>query len=652
MATVIVNPGNTLIVSAPGPQGPAGGGGGGGVTDGDKGDLTVSGGGTTWTIDADAVTFDKIQNVTGPTLLGRQAATAGSAEAITLGSGLSIDGSKQLTITAAYAQQSVTMTAGTGLTGGGDLSANRTFAVAYGSTASTACEGNDARLSDSRTPTAHTHALADLQQGGATTNQVVTWNGSAWAPSSPSGTGTVTSVIAGDGLLGGNITTSGTIDVNFGTAGNTVCEGNDSRLSDARTPTSHTHAPSDIQQGGATSGQVLEWSGTAWAPATLSGGGGGTVTSVTAGTGLTGGTITGTGTIAADFGTTSGTICQGNDSRLSDARTPTSHAHGNITNAGAIGTTAFKPIITSVGGELVAGDFGTTNGTFCQGNDSRLSDARTPTAHTHALADLQQGGATSGQVVAWNGTAWAPATPSGGGGGSGLLDPTTELRIFTTFAAPNGKDNPFQAYNFGSSQPSYVAGDEDDAVGVIRMSTGTGAANHRAVLYMSSDTFASRIWRFEDVASSEIRFKARFVDNNFASAPGVMVAGFSSSGQGNVGAGFYAANFIVDSTDTTKYYAQTKNTTATGTDTGISAVSTNTWKHFRILVEEVSGTLTALFYIDGSLVATHTTNLPVGAGRALAPFFGIQKSDATATASNFDIDYCYLRVAYKTALWT
>jgi len=198
MATVIVNPGNTLIVSAPGPQGPAGGGGGGGVTDGDKGDLTVSGGGTTWTIDADAVTFDKIQNVTGPTLLGRQAATAGSAEAITLGSGLSIDGSKQLTITAAYAQQSVTMTAGTGLTGGGDLSANRTFAVAYGSTASTACEGNDARLSDSRTPTAHTHALADLQQGGATTNQVVTWNGSAWAPSSPSGTGTVTSVIAGD----------------------------------------------------------------------------------------------------------------------------------------------------------------------------------------------------------------------------------------------------------------------------------------------------------------------------------------------------------------------------------------------------------------------------------------------------------------------
>jgi hypothetical protein len=45
-----------------------------------------------------------------------------------------------------------TIAAGTGLTGGGDLSTNRSFAVSFGSTASTACVGNDARLSDARTP--------------------------------------------------------------------------------------------------------------------------------------------------------------------------------------------------------------------------------------------------------------------------------------------------------------------------------------------------------------------------------------------------------------------------------------------------------------------------------------------------------------------
>lgn len=71
------------------------------------------------------------------------------------------------------------------------------------------------------------------------------------------------------------------------------------------------------------------------------------------------------------------------DSRLSDSRTPTAHTHGNITNAGAIGTTSGVPVITGTSGVLQAGAFGTTAGTFCQGNDSRLSDARTPVSHTH-----------------------------------------------------------------------------------------------------------------------------------------------------------------------------------------------------------------------------------------------------------------------------
>lgn len=56
----------------------------------------------------------------------------------------------------------------------------------------------------------------------------------------------------------------------------------------------------------------------------------GAVSAITAGTGLTGGTITGTGTIAADFSAdgvaTSGKIVQATDSRLSNARTPTAHA--------------------------------------------------------------------------------------------------------------------------------------------------------------------------------------------------------------------------------------------------------------------------------------------------------------------------------------
>jgi len=58
--------------------------------DGDKGDVTVGGVGTTLTIDNDAVTFAKMQNVSAASrLVGRgSAAGAGDPEEITLGSGL------------------------------------------------------------------------------------------------------------------------------------------------------------------------------------------------------------------------------------------------------------------------------------------------------------------------------------------------------------------------------------------------------------------------------------------------------------------------------------------------------------------------------------------------------------------------------------
>lgn len=65
-----------------------------------------------------------------------------------------------------------------------------------------------------------------------------------------------------------------------------------------------------------------------------------------------------------------------------------SHTHGNISNDGAIGSTSGLPIITGTDGVLTTGSFGNTAGTFCEGNDSRLSDARTPVAHTHVTADV------------------------------------------------------------------------------------------------------------------------------------------------------------------------------------------------------------------------------------------------------------------------
>lgn len=67
--------------------------GGGGLSDGDKGDITVSGGSSVWTIDADVVTYAKMQNVSaGSVLLGRGDSGSGDPQEITLGSGLTMTG--------------------------------------------------------------------------------------------------------------------------------------------------------------------------------------------------------------------------------------------------------------------------------------------------------------------------------------------------------------------------------------------------------------------------------------------------------------------------------------------------------------------------------------------------------------------------------
>lgn len=234
-------------------------------------------------------------------------------------------------------------------TGGGDRQVRLALNFSSGGGAGYPVEDNDPRMSDARTPNSH---AASHQDGGG--DEVAT---------ATAGANAIPKAGAGGTLAIGWIPT--------GTDASSVCIGNDSRLSDARTPTSHA---SSHQDGG---GDEVA-TATAAANAIPKAGAGGTLA---------------IGWIPT--GTDASSVCIGNDSRLSDARTPTSHASSHQHSGGdeiATATAAANAIPKAgAGGTLAIGwiPTGTDASSVCIGNDSRLSDARTPTSHasTH-----EQGG--------------------------------------------------------------------------------------------------------------------------------------------------------------------------------------------------------------------------------------------------------------------
>ena len=104
-----------------------------------------------------------------------------------------------------------------------------------------------------------------------------------------------------------------------------------------------------------------------------------------------------TGIIGIKLGSTNDSVCVGNDARLSNARTPLAHNHtiSDITNL-TTELASKEPVI--IKNTAFNKDFGNTAGSVCEGNDTRLSDARTPVSHTHSLNDISDLSGFTGSI--------------------------------------------------------------------------------------------------------------------------------------------------------------------------------------------------------------------------------------------------------------
>jgi hypothetical protein len=170
-----------------------------------------------------------------------------------------------------------------------------------------------------------------------------------------------------------------------------------------------------------TNGQVLTWTGSAWTPSTVAGGSG-AVSSVNTKTGVV---VLNTDDVSE--GSTNQYFTNTRwDNRLAAKTTDnlnqgTTNKYFSDTlarNAVAAGTGLSYNSSTGTFSLNTSTDNVTEGSTNLYYTNARF-DTRLGQSNLNAFADVADTTPTTGQALAWNGSAWAPTTISGSGGGSG-----------------------------------------------------------------------------------------------------------------------------------------------------------------------------------------------------------------------------------------
>ena len=338
---------------------------------------------------------------------------------------------------------------GAGLSGCGDLSTDRTLTVggladpqiASGAAIAQSKVANLVSDLAGKAAASHTHPATDISDSTAAGRTLLTAVNAA-AQRSALGLGTAAVL---------NVPASGNA------ATGEVVKGDDTRLSDARTPTAHTHAESDVTNLVSDLGAKAPTSRAINTGVGLTGGGnltadrtidlvlnasGGLVKNLGAGTNELGIGASGVtnamlaGSIAYSKLSLSNSIVNADINSSAAIAYSKLNLTGSILNADLAGSIANSKLansaITIAGtstslGSSITQDTITglgSNGLVKRTGANTLAVAVSGTdyaaaSHTHALSDLTQSGATTNQVPQWNGSAWVPATVSGGGGTPG-----------------------------------------------------------------------------------------------------------------------------------------------------------------------------------------------------------------------------------------
>jgi hypothetical protein len=225
----------------------------------------------------------------------------------------------------------------------------------------------------------------------------------------------------------------------------------------------------------------------------------------------------------------------------------------------------------------------------------------TPASHTHPLSDISQSSATSGQVPSWNGTAWVPTTPSGGGSSQVNSDWNATSGLAQILNKPDLANLPNQQVNDTSSpffEDLYIAGTyyagsavELNATGLLLESTAIGALNN---VQRRNRIMREGVDLFYGSASGSSWNKLAFasLDNSFSVGQAITAAANTSA---------LTASYSVTGTNTTPLLnlSGTWNTTGVARGILLNITDTSSAGASRLLELQTGGTSRFVVRKDG-----------------------------------------------------
>ncbi len=291
--------------------------------------------------------------------------------------------------------------------------------------------------------------------------------------------------------------------------------------------------------------------------------------------------------------------------------------------------------------KLLSNSVGTT--ALASNSVSLLKMADNSVDSTNIVADgvtmskLDQGGATSGQVITWNGSDWRPATPVGAD-----FDINNKFEYFCDFTDLFGSSglNGLMHVTVGGTGANHgaVATLSTYGLGEAELTTGT-QSNGYAGLYTRQPTlfFSYGAWVFKynhwvsALSDATDRYQTLIGFFDTESVVNQVDGAYFLYDEGGVSTGSAAsANWQC---------VTVNNSTRTFTTTG-TAVTATSYQKLEIQVNAAGTSID--FIINGSTVATHTTNIPTTSARATG-FGTLIKKSAGTNARLSRQDYLYVK---------